>query len=166
MFGFKKKKEVHEEYKPELIAPCDGKILKVEELSDPVFSGKVLGDGFAIDPTSNEVKSPVSGKIIDVQDSLHAYGIETPDGLQILVHIGINTVSLNGEGFKAKVKLNQNVKAGDLLAIADFDLIKKKGFEIPVVTLITDIDDVKSFKVNGVGTNARGGETVVLTYEK
>lgn len=166
MFGFKKKsKEETLETRTELVATQNGTIEKVENLPDPVFSGKMLGDGFAVVPSSNEVLSPVNGTIIDVQDSLHAYGIETPDGLQILVHIGINTVSLNGEGFKAKVKVGDKVKAGETLAIADLDFIKSKGCETYTVVLITNIDEINSFNINYDG-NVTAGETVVLTYEK
>ena len=85
-----------------LLAAQNGTIIPIEKLPDPVFSGKVLGDGYAIDPTDGKVLSPVSGTIVDVQDTLHAYCLETDDGLELLVHIGINTVELKGEGFRTK----------------------------------------------------------------
>lgn len=160
---FFKKKETAPS-KPELLAVQSGEIVDVATLPDPVFAEKVLGDGFAVLPTGSEVLSPVSGKIVDVQDTMHAYGIETDDGLEILVHIGINTVGLNGKGFKAKVKNGQRVTAGQPLAVVDFDYIRSQELPTYVIVLITNIDDVKSFKCNY--GKAEAGETVALTYEK
>ena len=108
-----------------LLAVQNGKIVPVDTLPDPVFAEKVLGDGYAIDPTDGKVLSPVSGKIVDIQDSLHAYGIETPDGLEVLVHIGINTVSLNGAGFRTKHKVGDTVHAGELLAEVNLNLLEQ-----------------------------------------
>lgn len=159
---FKKKESVP--FKPELLAVQDGEIVDVTTLPDPVFSEKILGDGFALKPEGKEVVSPITGTIIDIQDSQHAYGIETEDGIQILVHIGIDTVGLAGKGFKAKVKNGQKVNAGQTLAIVDFDYIISQGLETYIVVLITNIDDVKSFKCNY--GKAVKGETVALSYEK
>lgn len=160
---FFKKKETAPS-KPELLAVQSGEIVDVATLPDPVFAEKILGDGYAVLPTGSEVLSPVSGKIVDVQDTMHAYGIQTDDGLEILIHIGINTVGLNGKGFKAKVKNGQRVTAGQPLAVVDFDYIKAQGLPTYVIVLITNIDEVKSIKCN-YGT-ASAGETVALTYVK
>ncbi|MGN0650541.1 MAG: PTS glucose transporter subunit IIA, partial [Oscillospiraceae bacterium] len=94
MFGFGKKKN-----SSVLVAAASGTVVNVETLPDEVFSKKILGDGYAVKPMNGTIVSPADGKIIDVQDSHHAYGILTNDGLELLVHIGIDTVSLNGEGF-------------------------------------------------------------------
>lgn len=159
------KKKATEPIKPELKAVCSGEITEVAKLPDPVFSEKLLGDGYALsDPSENEVVSPVSGKVIDVQDTLHAYGIESEDGLQILVHIGINTVGLGGEGFKAKVKVGQKISAGQTLAIADFDFIRSKALPTDIVVLITNVEEISGFECNY--GNAVKGETVALTYTK
>ena len=97
-----------------------------------------MGDGFAVEPTENEVKIPVSGKIVMLYPSLHAFGIETANGVNLLVHIGIDTVSLNGKGFKSMIKENQRVKAGESAIIADFDFIKNQGYGVTVMVIVTD----------------------------
>lgn len=162
MFGFGKKAK--EEVKQELYAVCDGKVINCEEIQDEVFSQKILGDGLAVIPNgATAVLSPCDGKVVDVQDTLHAYGIESDDGLEILVHIGINTVELGGEGFSAKVKPGSKVKAGQVLCDVDFDLIRSKGYPDSVVMLVTSMDAVKSIAVKA--GECKAGETV-LTYEK
>ena len=159
MFGFKKKEE-----EKKVLATQNGKVIELEEVPDEVFAQKMLGDGVAIIPESNEICSPVSGTIIQVPDTLHAYGIQIDDGLDILVHIGINTVELKGEGFESLVKEGDKVKAGDVIAKADLDLIKSKNYEIHTPILITNFDEVKSFSKN-LGS-AKAGETVIFTYKK
>ena len=160
MFDFLKKNKT-ETTLPEapantLLAVQNGTIVPVESLPDPVFAEKVLGDGYAIDPTDGKVLSPVSGTIIDIQDSLHAYGISTDDGLEVLVHIGINTVSLNGTGFQTKHKVGDKIHAGELL--------EEKELPKFTVVLITDMDAVKAIH-RSAGT-AEAGKTAALTYEK
>lgn len=166
MFGFFKKNKEEKSSLPQLVAVQNGQVVKVETLPDPVFAEKMLGDGFAILPNNDgTVVSPVDSIVEEVQDTLHAYCLHTADGLDILVHIGINTVSLNGEGFTPKVKKGDKVKSGDVLAKVDLDFIKSKGLPTYTVVLITNIDDVKSFDIN-TDTNAVSGETVVLNYSK
>ena len=147
-----------------LLAAQNGTIIPIEKLPDPVFSGKVRGDGYAIDPTDGKVLSPVSGTIIDIQDSLHAYGISTDDGLEVLVHIGINTVSLNGTGFQTKHKVGDKIHAGELLATVNLKLLEEKELPKFTVVLITDMDAVKAIH-RSAGT-AEAGKTAALTYEK
>lgn len=158
MFGLKNKAKS----KQELLAVQTGKIVALESLPDPVFAEKILGDGFAIDPLENKVYSPVTGKVVDVQDTFHAYAIHTDDGLDVLVHIGINTVALQGEGFSPKVKTGDRVKAGDLLCVADLALIKQKGLPIYTVVLVTNMDLLKDFQV-ACGESV-AGQTVAMTY--
>ena len=159
MFGFSKNKS------KELKATQTGELIEITTLPDPVFAEKMLGDGFAIKPSDGKVYSPASGTVIDIQDSLHAYGIETPDGLQLLVHIGINTVDLNGEGFTSHVKKGDKINAGELLATADLDFIKSKGYPTETITLITNLENVKSIKPISP-QSVIGGTTVALVYEK
>ena len=159
MFGFSKKKV------NELKATQTGELVDIAALPDPVFAEKMLGDGFAIKPSDGKIYSPASGTVIEVQDSLHAYGIETPDELQLLVHIGINTVDLNGEGFTSHVKKGDKINAGELLATADLDFIKSKGYPTETITLITNLESVKSIKPVSPQP-VIGGTTVALTYEK
>lgn len=166
MFGFFKKNKEEKLNLPQLVAVQNGQVVKVETLPDPVFAEKMLGDGFAILPNNDgTVVSPIDATVEEVQDTLHAYCLHTADGLDILVHIGINTVSLNGEGFTPKVKKGDKVKAGDVLAKVDLDFIKSKGLPTYTVVLITNIDDVKSFDIN-TDTDVVSGETIVLNYSK
>ena len=120
MFGLFKNKEIS------LIKPIEGKIIKITKVEDPAFSQKMLGDGFAIEPTKGEVKSPVDGKIVQKFPTNHALGIETKEGIEILIHVGINTVELKGEGFKSFVKVGDKVKKGDKLLEFDIEFIKSK----------------------------------------
>lgn len=153
LFGKKTKK---------LFATQDGNCISIEKVPDPVFSEKMLGDGVAILPTDNVVKSPTDGTIVQVFDTLHAYSIRTGDGLEILVHIGLNTVELKGEGFSPKVKNGDKVKAGDVLCETDINLLREKGYEIYTPIVITNMDAVKSFKP--LEGNVRAGETAVIEY--
>ena len=159
MFGFGKKKNGSV-----LVAAASGTVINVDALTDEVFSKKILGDGYAVKPVNGTIVSPADGKIIDVQDSHHAYGIQTNDGLELLVHIGIDTVSLNGEGFTPCVKNGDKVKAGQALCEVDLGKIQAAGYPTDTVVLITNIDEIKYFNVT-IG-EAKAGETEVLTYTK
>lgn len=159
MFGFGKKKNGSV-----LVAAASGTVINVDALTDEVFSKKILGDGYAVKPVNGTIVSPADGKIIDVQDSHHAYGIQTNDGLELLVHIGIDTVSLNGEGFTPCVKNGDKVKAGQALCEVDLGKIQAAGYLTDTVVLITNIDEIKDFNVT-IG-EAKAGETEVLTYTK
>lgn len=159
MFGFGKKKNGSV-----LVAAASGTVINVDALTDEVFSKKILGDGYAVKPVNGTIVSPADGKIIDVQDSHHAYGIQTNDGLELLVHIGIDTVSLNGEGFTPCVKNGDKVKAGQALCEVDLGKIQAAGYPTDTVVLITNIDEIKDFNVT-IG-EAKAGETEVLTYTK
>lgn len=160
MFGFKNKTKANNAF----LAVQTGEVVALSTLPDPVFAEKILGDGFAIDPTDECVYSPVSGEVVDVQDTFHAYAIHTDDGLDVLLHIGINTVGLNGEGFTPKVKTGDRVKAGDLLCKVDLALIAQKGLPKFTVVLITNMDAIHGLDVAYGAATAR--ETVVMTYQK
>ena len=157
MFGFKKKNK-----DLKIFATQDGTVVNLDNVPDEVFSQKMLGDGIAIMPKCNEVYSPVNGTIVQVTDTLHAYAIQSDDGLDVLVHIGINTVELKGEGFKAMVKEGDHVKTGDIIAVADLDFIKSKGYELYTPTVITNMDAVKDLSSNE--GEAKAGKTAVITY--
>ena len=115
----------------------NGKVKSLESLNDGVFSAKLLGVGFAIEQTDGNVYSPIDGKLVTVFPTKHAYGIETNDGLSILVHIGIDTVSLNGEGFESFVEQGQKVKKGDLLAKVDLNILKEHNLNSDVICVVT-----------------------------
>ncbi|QKT05264.1 PTS transporter subunit IIABC [Mycoplasma sp. OR1901] len=127
-----------------------GEILPLESLKDGVFSEKLMGDGFVVRFDAEKVGnvySPVKGTIVSLFDSKHAYGIETKDGVKILVHIGIDTVKLNGEGFKSHVKMGQKVNAGDKLASVDLGLVQKHGYLSDVVVIVLQESTLNKFSL-------------------
>ena len=140
MFNFLKK----EKY---LFSIADGSITNLNAVPDEVFSKKILGDGFAVIPSSGEFFSPANGTVTDVSDTLHAYCITSDDGLEILVHIGLDTVELKGKGFTPKVKKGQTVACGDLLAKADLAAIEKSGHSTISMVVITNTHDLKEMNV-------------------
>lgn len=147
----------------DLYAAGNGKVVKVEDVPDEVFASKALGDGVAVILEDGKVYAPADGEISMVADTLHAYGITTPDGLELLVHIGVNTVELNGEGFQPQVKAGQKVKAGDLLCIVDMKLMKSKGYPMHTPTLLTNGDECGEITLLPCD-NAKAGKTVVAQY--
>lgn len=137
MFGFGKKKAVVADDK--LYAPVNGTVIDLTVVPDPVFSGKLMGDGFAIEPTSNRVVSPVSGEITMVQG--HALGFKRADGLEILMHMGIDTVSLDGAPFEMLVKEGDVVEAGEAVANVNWDEIDAAGLPKTTMIVITNTAD-------------------------
>ncbi len=124
-----------------LIAPpCEGELIKMEDIDDPVFSEGVLGPCFGIKPVSGEIKAPASGKVIQVVETLHSVCIDC-DGAEVLVHVGIDTVKLKGKGFKCSLKVGDTVEKGQIIIEADLNEIKNNGFSDTVVTVITNADD-------------------------
>ena len=146
-----------------ILAPQTGKAVPVSEVPDPVFSGKVLGDGVGILPTEGGVYAPVSGTVVQVAETFHAVGIESDDGLEVLVHLGIDTVKLKGEGFTCHVKEGQHVSAGDKLIDMDLAFIESKGLSTVSPCIITNVDNANLAVLPGEVT---AGETAVMTYEK
>lgn len=139
--GFFKKKEKEEPVKS-LRAFVPGKVISITEVNDQVFSSKALGNGVAIQPTAQVVTAPCDGVISMIaEDSNHAIGMTLNNGAELLLHIGIDTVSLNGEGFHVFVKTDAKVKQGDKLMEFDKNLIESKGFETTCVLVVTNSDD-------------------------
>lgn len=128
--------------------PIDGQVIKIEAVPDPAFSQKMLGDGFAIKPSEGKVYSPVSGKILQRFPTNHAIGIESTEGLEILIHFGINTVELNGEGFKNHVDVGDVVEAGKLLLEVDLDYVKKQEKSLITPIVFTKSDQIKNQVIN------------------
>ncbi len=118
--------------------PTSGKLIDVTEVKDEVFSKKLMGDGFAIIPVDGILYAPLSGVISFCFPTKHAIGITTTDGIEILIHMGVDTVELKGEGFKSYVCEGQNVKQGDKLAIMDLNTIKAKGYDSTVIIIFLD----------------------------
>jgi glucose-specific phosphotransferase system IIA component len=146
-----------------ILAPADGRVISLDEVDDPVFSDRILGDGAAVIPESGTILSPVAGTVTNIAETLHAFGITTTDGLEVLIHIGINTVELKGAGFRCRVKEGDAVNPGDPLCDVDFEGIKLAGYETCTPVLITNMDRVK--KVSAVTGNATGGKDPMIDYE-
>lgn len=140
--NFFKKKDSHLNKKIEVIAPISGKIIPIEKVPDVVFSKKVVGDGIAIQPTSKYVMSPIDGKLGTIFKTLHAFSIESKDGIQIFVHFGIDTVKLQGKGFKTYAKEGQKVKKGDIILKVNLKLLKKTAKSLITPIIISNIEKV------------------------
>lgn len=143
-----------------IVAPVNGKVIPLEQVPDPVFSGKVLGDGCAIIPSDGKIYSPVDGEILTVMDTKHAYGFKAENGMEILVHIGLDTVKLEGEGFTTFVKAGDKVKVGDLIAEVDLELLKEKGIDTITPVLIYNSEDDWTMSISE--GEAKKGETEII----
>ena len=135
----------------EVHSVADGQVINIEDVKDPVFSQKMMGDGFAVEPENGKIVSPVAGKVTSIFPTKHALGLVTDNGLEVLVHIGLDTVSLEGKPFDVKVTEGQTVAAGDLLVEANLDAIREAGRETSTVVVFTNVDAIKSVKVEHTG---------------
>ena len=135
----------------EVHSVADGEVINIEDVKDPVFSQKMMGDGFAVEPENGHIVSPVAGKVTSVFPTKHALGLVTDNGLEVLVHIGLDTVSLEGKPFEVKVTEGQTVAAGDLLVEADLDAIREAGRETSTIVVFTNADAIKSVNVEHTG---------------
>ena len=135
----------------EVHSVADGEVINIEDVKDPVFSQKMMGDGFAVETENGHIVSPVAGKVTSVFPTKHALGLVTDNGLEVLVHIGLDTVSLEGKPFEVKVSEGQTVAAGDLLVEADLDAIRAAGRETSTIVVFTNADAIKSVKVEHTG---------------
>lgn len=146
----------------EMVSPQDGRATTVLEIPDEVFSEKILGDGVAIIPTSDEIVSPVDGEIVQIAETGHAFCIRSSDGVDILIHVGVDTVSLKGQGFVSLVKVGQKVKAGEPIGTADLKMIEEGGYPTHTAVLITNMSVIDKMEVHS--GQAEAGKTVALTY--
>ena len=143
-----------------ILAPLTGKAVPLSEVPDSVFSEKVLGDGVAIIPADGKIVSPVDGEISTVAETSHAYGFTSEDGQEVLVHVGLETVSLNGECFKVYGKAGDKVKAGDLVAEVDLEYLKEK--EINPITPVLICSDTEGKELQYIEGDVKAGESEVL----
>jgi sugar PTS system EIIA component len=144
-----------------IVAPLTGAVKNIEEVPDPVFAGRMMGDGVAIDPTEGVVVSPVDGEIVQLFHTKHAIGIKAKNGTEILIHVGLETVKMEGEGFEAHVSEGQAVKVGDKLISFDLELIREKAKSTITPIVITNTDAAESIKTT-VGVTATKGSTEVM----
>ena len=147
----------------EVYSVADGQVVALEQVKDPVFAQKMMGDGFAVEPANGNIVSPVSGTVSSIFPTKHALGIVTEPGLEVLVHIGLDTVSLEGKPFTVHVAEGQKVVAGDLLVTADLDAIRAAGRETSTVVVFTNGDAIKSVKLEKTGSLA--AKTAVAKVE-
>ena len=160
MFGFFKKKSEPKELK----AMVNGEVISVTEVKDDVFSSCMLGKGIAIHPTDGVVVAPVDGEIsVTMEGTNHAVGIRIAEGFDLLIHIGLDTVSLNGEGFTSHISMGQKVKAGDKPITFDKALVESKGLCSDVILIALDNPALPALDFK-TGMTASAGETVVATW--
>lgn len=145
-------------------SPISGKIVPLSSVPDPVFSDKALGEGCAIIPADNKIYSPVNGRVSSVAETKHAYGFSSDDGYEILVHFGLETVALKGEGFTSYVKDGDIVKIGDLIAEVDIDFLKEKGIDLITPVLICDGAEDNILKIKEGEINS--GEPLIFVEDK
>lgn len=124
-------------------SPIEGKAVALSEVSDPTFGEEILGKGMAVIPTVGRVVAPVDGTVEMVFDTKHAISMSTPSGMEILIHIGLDTVNLKGEHFTAHVEAGKAVKAGDLMLEFDIDAIKAAGYDVISPMIICNTPDYK-----------------------
>lgn len=141
--------------------PLVGTVKNITEAPDPAFSQKMMGDGICIDPTVGKVFSPVKGEIVSIFPTKHAIGIKDEKGHEILIHVGIDTVALNGEGFDIHVETGAKVEAGELLLDFDIENIRKKVPSIVTAVVITNLEE-KNIKGVNLGEVAQGD---TITFE-
>ena len=160
MFGFFKKKSEPKELK----AMVNGEVISVTEVKDDDFSSCMLGKGIAIHPADGVVVAPVDGEIsVTMEGTNHAVGIRIAEGFDLLIHIGLDTVSLNGEGFTSHISMGQKVKAGDKLITFDKALVESKGLCADVILIALDNPALPALDFK-TGMTASAGETVVATW--
>ena len=161
LFGKKKK----EEKQPKgFYSILDGESIDLSDVEDEMFSNRVLGDGIAIKPTSDTVVSPCNGEVTLVADTKHAIGLKNEDGVEVLIHIGLDTVKLNGEGFEALCKVGDQVKVGAPLVKVDREFLKQKN--TPDVTMMVVVEpnghQISKYNINN---SVEAGKDLLLEYE-
>jgi len=161
LFGFKKKVPV-----VELNAIANGQLLPITQVADQVFSQKMMGDGYAIEPTDGVIKAPAAGEIMTVADTKHAIMMTTTDGLELLFHLGLDTVELQGAPFVLNVKVGDQVAAGDSLVTMDLAAVKAAGKATTVMMVVTNMDQVATMDVEPTKTVTTADVVAKVTLNK
>lgn len=164
MFGkfFKKKEEQQDVI---VYAPINGEAVSLKDVPDPVFSEKMMGEGIAIKPADGLVAAPIDGKVIQLFPTKHAVGLQAANGAEILIHIGLETVSMDGEGFTTHVQEGDKVKLGEPLISFDLDLVNEKASSTITPIIITNTDDMGDIQVRGQN-NLSAGQDDILQVKK
>jgi glucose-specific phosphotransferase system IIA component len=149
-----------------LVAPVSGKVIALENVPDAVFAQKTVGDGAAIDEMfSDVICAPADGTVELIFRTNHAFALKTQSGVEVLVHIGINTVELNGKGFERLVQEGQAVKAGDPIIKIDAALIKEAGFSLVTPVVITNVDKVINLHIE-TGKTVAAVKDIIMTFKE
>ncbi len=148
-----------------ICSPLNGKAVSLDSVPDPVFSDRVLGDGCAVIPSDGKIYSPVNGEISSIAETNHAYGFSSDDGLEVLVHFGLETVALKGNGFTPHVEVGDKVKIGDLVAEVDVELLKSKNINLITPVLVCDGADDLEMQITD-GTVKAGDKLIAFAEEK
>lgn len=148
----------------EIKSPISGKVIELEKVNDPVFSSGAMGKGVAIEPIDNKVYAPFDGVIEFIADTKHAIGLLSDDGVEVLIHVGMDTVKMNGKGFDVKTKVNSKVKAGDLLLEFDKSVIEKEGYSLITPIVITNADNYEDKQLN-INKEVKSGNTIINLKE-
>lgn len=138
---FKKKKN-------EVYAPTNGQLKSIEKVNDQVFSTKLMGDGYAIEPADTTLFSPVNGEVLSIFPTKHAITFKTDKGTEVLLHIGLDTVELKGQGFSILVNEGDQVTTESKIAEVDFDFLKSEGKETDVIVVVTNLPEGKHLTIN------------------
>lgn len=154
MFNLFKKKKI------QIGSPCQGEVIALNTVNDPTFAQEMIGKGIAVKPTDGKIYSPVNGTVSMIFPTLHAVGLQSEEGVELLVHVGIDTVNLKGEGFKGHVQMGDTVKMGDLLLEADLDAIKNAGYDTVIPVVVTNTPDFKSIE-GGTGKSVQPKDTIM-----
>ena len=137
-------------------SPAAGRVEVTDQIPDPVFACEAMGKTVAVWPEGGDVFAPISGTVVSAMP--HAFGIAGDDGVEVLVHVGVDTVSMNGDGFQVWVKANEHVNAGDPVLTFDRDKVAKAGYKDIIMTIITNSDDLDSIEKVAEGTVAAGAK--------
>lgn len=162
MFQIFKKKD---EEKILIGSPVKGEAVSIQEVSDPTFGQEILGKGVAVRPEEGKIYAPVDGEVSLLFDTLHAVSITSRDGVEILVHIGLDTVALKGAYFTAHKKTGDQIRKGDLLITVDLLKVKEAGYDLITPVVICNSDDYKSVEAN-TGSLVAPGDTVLSLIRK
>lgn len=146
-----------------ICSPCNGSVVPLTKVPDPTFAEKILGDGFAVIPSDGKVHAPADGEITMVFDTLHAVTMTTVQGTELLIHIGLDTVTLKGAPFTANVAAGDQVKKGDLLITADLEKIKEAGLNTITPVLICNTDDYSEINLQKEGNVSFGEEVLKIS---
>ncbi|WP_271004591.1 PTS sugar transporter subunit IIA [Listeria seeligeri] len=144
-----------------LLAPINGTCISLSEVPDEVFSSKMMGDGVAIKPTSNKLFAPTDGKVTFIAETKHAIGFVTTDGQELLIHVGLDTVSLNGEGFSLSVEVNQEVQAGEQLLSFNQTFIEDNQLNLITPIILLENKNLNLEQLT-IGTDVIAGETIII----